>query len=84
MLHDWCDKRCLWDSAYKRSLADFFFFCLSGVAWVVAAMGFLSCYPSGPLPYVLNASLNNTFPSFDIKAVFLLLELKRRRAIFSL
>ena len=30
----------------------------------MAAAGFLSRYLSGPLPYVLSASLNKTFPSF--------------------
>ena len=30
----------------------------------MTAAGFLSCYLSGPLPYVLSVSLNKTFPSF--------------------
>ena len=59
---------CLWDGAYKRTLAA-----NQKVAYVAAA-GFLSCYLSGPLPYVcrhinknvLSASLNKTLPSFQL------------------
>ena len=59
---------CLWDDAYKRTLAT-----NRKVAYVVAA-GFLSSEWSFPIcqtPYkrklnVLNASLNKTFPSFLI------------------
>ena len=56
---------CVYDGAYKRTLAI-----------NVAAVGFLSRYLNGPLPYVrryitvnknvLNVSLNKTFPFFTI------------------
>ena len=52
VLHNWCNKRlwyvlsCLWDDAYKITLAA-----NQKVAHVMAA-GFLSRYLSGPLPYV--------------------------------
>ena len=55
----------LWDRAYKRTLAA------NRKVARVAAAGFFSHYPSGPLPYaqrhitvnknVLSASLNKTF-----------------------
>ena len=60
---------CLWDGAYKRTLAV-----NSKKVAHVAAAGFLSHYLSGPLSCVrrhisiklneLSASLNKTFPSF--------------------
>ena len=51
VLHDWCNKgrgyvlSCLRNDAYKRTLA-------SNRKDYVAAVGFLSRYLSGPLPYV--------------------------------
>ena len=44
VVHNWCNKGCgmyypVWDDAYKR------------VAHVVTAVGLLSCYMIGPLPY---------------------------------
>ena len=57
LVHNWYKHRlwyvlsCLWDGAYKRSHKR--------VAHVVAAMGFLSEYLHGPLPYVRrNITLN--------------------------
>ena len=51
VLHDWCNKghgvlSCLWDGAYKRTLA------VNQKVAHVAAAGFLSRYLNGPLPYV--------------------------------
>ena len=65
---------CLWDGAYKRTLAVH----RKKVAHMAAA-GFLSRYLNGPLPYVLlhitvnknvlSALLNKTFPSFTLQNV---------------
>ena len=51
VLHDWCNKgcgmlSCLWDGAYKRTLA------VNRRVAHVAAVGFLSHDLNGPLPYV--------------------------------
>ena len=47
----WYVLSCLWDSAYKRTLAVN----RKRVAHVLAAEGFLSRYLNGPLPYMSDA-----------------------------
>ena len=47
VLYDWYVLSCMWDGAYKMTLAA-----NQKVAQVVVAVGFLSHYLNGPLPYV--------------------------------
>ena len=47
----WYELSCLWDGAFKRSLAAN----LKKVAHGLVTLGFLSHYLSGPLPYVVES-----------------------------
>ena len=58
---------CLWDHAYKRSLAA-----NQRAAHIVVA-GFLSGYICGPSPYVFSASLNKKLNSSFLLLIVIIL-----------